>query len=95
MTKLSPHQSSEKTSLRTYTFKVVVEPDDDRWSAYAPALVAKGGATWGHTKEEALKHIQEVIQMVVETLVEDGEPIPLEPKDMVQVSEEPAVSVIV
>ncbi len=95
MTKLTTHQSGEKTSLKTYTFKVIVEPDDDRWSAYAPALVAKGGATWGDTKEEALKHIQEVVQMVVETLIEDGEAIPLEPKDAVQVLEEPAVSVIV
>jgi len=25
-----------------------------------------GGATWGITQEEALKHIQEVVQMVVE-----------------------------
>ena len=66
--------------MKTYTFKVVVEPDDDRWSAYAPALVAKGGATWGRTREEALKHIQEVIPMVVETLIEDGEPSPLVPK---------------
>jgi predicted RNase H-like HicB family nuclease len=34
--------------------------------------------------EEALKHIQEVVQMVVEALLEDSEPIP---KD-VQVSQE-------
>jgi hypothetical protein len=31
----------------TYTFKVVVEPDEDRWRAYCPALEAQGASTWG------------------------------------------------
>lgn len=43
--------------MKTYTFKVVVEPDEDRWHAYCPALKGKGGSIWGHTREEALKHI--------------------------------------
>lgn len=79
---------------KTYTFKIIVEPDEDRWFAYAPALEELGGATWGFTKEEALKHIDEVVHMVIEGLIEDGIPIPVEPKDAVKVSEEPAVSVI-
>jgi predicted RNase H-like HicB family nuclease len=83
------HQQEER--VKTYTFKVVVEPDEDRWFAYCPALEEKGR---GYTKEEALKNIQEVIQMVVAALIEDGEPIPLEPPDAVQVSDEPAISVI-
>jgi len=80
--------------MKTYTFKVIIEADDDRWTAYAPALVSKGGATWGYTREEATKNIQEVIQMVIETLIEDGVPIPTEPDDTVTVTEEPLVSVI-
>lgn len=64
--------------MRTYTFKVVVEPDADRWHAYAPALVEQGGATWGYTREEALKNIHEVIPMVVESLIEHGEYVPEE-----------------
>ncbi len=44
--------------------------------AFIPELEAKGGATWGNTKEEALRNIQEVAQMVIEALLEDGEPLP-------------------
>jgi predicted RNase H-like HicB family nuclease len=66
--------------MKTYAFKVVVEPDDDRWHAYCPALEQYGAATWGYTREEALKHIQEVVQMVIEELEEDAIPIPEGPE---------------
>jgi predicted RNase H-like HicB family nuclease len=49
-----------------------------------------GGATWGKTREEALKNIQEVIEMIVEELAEEGEAIPA---DAATVSEEPLVTV--
>lgn len=77
--------------MKTYIFRVVVEPDEDRWSAYCPALLAHGATTWGNSQEEALKHIGEVVQMVVEELLEDGEPIP----EDVQVSQEPLVAVTI
>jgi predicted RNase H-like HicB family nuclease len=51
--------------VTTYTFRVVVEPDEDRWRAYCPALEEQGAATWGHTREEALQHIREVLEMIV------------------------------
>ena len=60
--------------MKTFTFNVVIEPDDDRWHAYCPALEQYGAATWGYTEEEALRHIQEVVQMVVAELREDGVP---------------------
>jgi len=81
--------------MKTYTFRVVVEPDGERWHAYCPALVRQGAATWGYTKEEALKNIDEVVKMVVESLIEHGETLPSEPSDEVQVSPEPQVAVIV
>ena len=59
--------------MKTYNFRIVVEPDGERWHAYCPALVGQGGATWGYTQQEALKNIQEVVQMVVESLMEHGE----------------------
>jgi predicted RNase H-like HicB family nuclease len=77
--------------MKTYLFKVVVEPDEGAWSAYCPALAELGAATWGNTQEEALKHIHEVVEIIVQELVEDGEPIP----EDIQVSEEPLVSVTV
>jgi predicted RNA binding protein YcfA (HicA-like mRNA interferase family) len=58
--------------MKTYTFRVVVEPDEDRWFAYCPALRDYGAATWGYTREEALQHINEVVQMVISELREDG-----------------------
>ena len=61
--------------MKTYTFNVVVEADEDRWHAYCPALVDQGAATWGNTEQEALKNIREVVQMVVESLTEHGQPI--------------------
>jgi len=45
--------------VKTYLFRVVIEPDDGKWRAYCPALEEKGAATWGNTFEEALKNIQE------------------------------------
>jgi predicted RNase H-like HicB family nuclease len=80
---------------KTYTFRVVVEPDEDRWFAYAPALETVGGTTWGYTKEEALQNIAEVVRMVVESLAAHGEPIPDEPRDQVEVYTEPRVAVTV
>jgi len=77
--------------MKTYLFKVVVEPDEGAWSAHCPALSSLGAATWGNTREEALKHIHEVVEMVVQELLQDGEPIP----EDIPVSEEPLVSVTV
>ncbi|MEO5361700.1 MAG: type II toxin-antitoxin system HicB family antitoxin [Nitrospirota bacterium] len=54
---------------KTFTFKVVIEPDEDRCFAYCPVLHRKGAATWGYTQEEALKNIREVVEMTVETMI--------------------------
>lgn len=81
--------------MKTYTFRLVVEPDGDRWHAHCPALQPFGAATWGNSEEEALRHIQEVAQMVVEELQEDRIPIPDAPPHDVEVSEEARISVAV
>ena len=62
--------------MKTYIFQVVIEPDEDRWRAYSPELEEYGGATWGYTREEAEKHIREVLAMVLETMVEYDYAIP-------------------
>ena len=81
--------------MKTYVFRVVVEPDEDRWFAYCPVLEDKGGATWGYTREEALKNIKEVVEMIIESLVEHGEPVPEKPEAEVKISPEPLVAVTV
>ena len=71
--------------MKTYTFKVVVEPDEDRWHAFCPALQQYGASTWGLTRQEAVKNINEVVELIVDELQEDGIPIPTAPKDEVEV----------
>ncbi len=89
------NNTSKMEEIKTYLFKVVVEPDEDRWVAYCPVLKDKGGATWGYTKREALKNIGEVIQMTVESMIEHGERIPEKPMEEVKIFSEPSVAVTV
>lgn len=81
--------------MKTYTFKVIVEPDDDRWHAHCPALHAYGASTWGATREEAFQHIQEVVQIIIDELREDGITIPTGPKEDVQVFSDERVAITV
>ncbi len=46
--------------MRSFVLRVVLEPDEGMWRAYIPELEAKGAATWGHTREDALRNMQEV-----------------------------------
>ncbi|MHB8523794.1 MAG: type II toxin-antitoxin system HicB family antitoxin [Limisphaerales bacterium] len=62
--------------MKSYLFPVTLEPDGLVWRACVPELEPKGAATFGHTREEALRNIQEVLQMVIEEMIEDGEPVP-------------------
>jgi predicted RNase H-like HicB family nuclease len=88
--------------LKTYSFKVVVEPDEDAqgnsaWHAYCPALESLGAATSGRTREEALSNINEVVHLIVQEFVEEGKPLPEGPEDSVDVEdvspEEPRIAV--
>lgn len=76
---------------KSYIFRIILEPDDKAWRAYIPELETKGASTWGNTKEEALRNIQEVAQIVIEELIEDGQPLP----KGVTVSDGPVVAVTV
>jgi predicted RNase H-like HicB family nuclease len=78
--------------MKTYTFKVVVEPDEDAegnpaWHAYCPALASLGAAASGRTREEAIRNINEVVNMIAQEFIEEGEPFPAGPSDEVEVSE--------
>jgi len=75
----------------SYVYRVVLEADGEGWFVYSPTLNKKGGATWGKTKEEALGKINEVIGMILEELVEEGEVIP----EGVMVSQKPLVAVTI
>lgn len=56
-------------------YPIVLEREEDgRYSVYAPDL--PGCASWGSTREEAIDHIREAIELWIESAREDGEPIP-------------------
>ena len=91
-------------AMKTYSFKVVIEPDEDTqgnpaWHAYCPALVKIGAAASGRTRDEALKNINEVVRMIVQEFIEDGKALPEGPHDSVEVEEvsqqEPRIAVTV
>jgi len=89
--------------MKTYIFRIVLEedrwPDEPRsaaiWHAHIPVLEAQGVSTWGKTKEEALKNIHEVLEMILEEFLEEGRPIPTGPESEIKVLDEPAVSVAI
>ena len=81
--------------MKTYTFKVMVEPDEGGFHAYCPALRRFGAVTQGVTHEEALKNIHEVVHMIVDELREDGIPLPVASDEDVEVFEGTRVAITV
>ena len=91
-------------TMKTYSFRVVVEPDEDAsgnpaWHAVCPALESVGGATSGRTRAEALRRINELIRTIVQEFADEGETLPQGPQDSVSVEEvsedEPRIAVTV
>ncbi|WP_200873592.1 type II toxin-antitoxin system HicB family antitoxin [Candidatus Magnetobacterium casense] len=67
---------------KPYNFTVVVEPDEDEWFVYCPLLRSEGAITCGRTPKEAIKNIQEVLEMIVEEFIKDGREIPEKETDV-------------
>jgi predicted RNase H-like HicB family nuclease len=59
-----------------YQFTVVIEPDEQGYHAYVPAL--PGCHSFGDTLDEARANITEAIGLHIESMHADGEPIPAE-----------------
>ncbi len=87
--------------MKTYSFQVVLEkdkcpdePDENAvWRAYIPALECQGAASWGYTQKEALKNLQDVVDLLVECFFEYGEELPFESLPQIQVSDVPLIVV--
>jgi predicted RNase H-like HicB family nuclease len=62
--------------MNEYQFTVVIEPDERGYHAFAPSL--PGCHSFGDTVEEAQVNILEAIEVHVESMIEDGEPVPVE-----------------
>jgi predicted RNase H-like HicB family nuclease len=65
-------------------YTVIIEKGGDGFGAYVPDLPGCGAA--GESKEEVVDLIQDAIELHLEGLKEDGEPIP-EPLTKVEVIE--------
>ena len=59
-------------------WRVLLEQDHETgdWAVWCPEL--PGCASAGETEDEALQNIREAIELYVQTLLEDGLPIPIE-----------------
>ena len=58
-----------------YSFTILIEPNDpDGYLVTCPAL--PGLVTQGETLDEAYEMAQDAIHLYLESLIEDGEPIP-------------------
>ncbi len=75
-----PSNTVEDTAMKVYQFTVVIEPDGEAFHAYVPAL--PGCHTFGATIEEAQANIKEAIGLHIEGMLEDNEPLPVEPEPM-------------
>ncbi|MEK7090439.1 MAG: type II toxin-antitoxin system HicB family antitoxin [Patescibacteria group bacterium] len=85
--------TGDTIKVKTYVFKAELEQDKDgRWSATIPVL--PGCATWGHTKEEAYRTLEDAAQAYIETLIEDNKLLPQIPQNQsIAVFDSPAIAV--
>jgi predicted RNase H-like HicB family nuclease len=65
--------------LKTYNLAVVVVPDKhedgrEAFQAYCPDI--EEAVTWGDTREQALRRINELLPELVKLRLERGEPVP-------------------
>jgi len=67
--------------ISSYQFTVVIEPDEEGFHAFVPAL--PGCHTFGSTLDEARTNIEEAISLHLESMLEDGECIPVEREPLV------------
>ncbi len=61
--------------LPDFKVQVIVEPDEDGFHAYCPAL--KGLHVSGSTEDEALQNVSNAAMAYIESLVKHGDPIPI------------------
>jgi predicted RNase H-like HicB family nuclease len=58
-----------------FTVDIIVEPDDDGYHAFCPAL--KGLHVSGQTEKEAVKNAADGAILYLESLIKHGDPIPV------------------
>ena len=67
----------DNTSKKLYNYTVILEKEQDGgYHAFCPIL--KGCHSQGDTFEEAIQNITEAIELYIESLMADNQPIPKE-----------------
>jgi antitoxin HicB len=67
---------SKYMDQRQFTYSLAIEEQDGGYLAHFPAL--PGCLTWGVTYHEAVNNAREALVVYLETLAENGDPIPEE-----------------
>ena len=64
--------------MSEYRYTIILEPDPDEggYTVTVPAL--PGCVTQGETIEEAIVMAKDAIRLFIETLIAEGQPVPLE-----------------
>ena len=63
--------------MKYYTFRTIIEPDENgTYHGFVPAL--KGCHTFGDSIEETKANLKEALELYIESLEADNEPIPEE-----------------
>lgn len=90
---MAKHKISWRDKMKTYVFKVELEEEGGIWTAVVPAL--PGCNAWAKTKEEVLLAIQENTKAYLETLIEEGQTVPIEEEEIKVPLSTPAVAVVI
>jgi len=67
--------------IKHANFTVVIEPDGEEFHAFVPAL--PGCHTFGATLDETRANIIEAMQLHIESMLKDGEPLPVEGEPLI------------
>lgn len=83
--------------MKSYVFPIRIEPDeyDDGTPAFSASCDILNVYTFGDTYEEAFARIQEAIELTLESMIKNGEPIPIDPAQGALAFDYPAVAVTV
>ena len=65
---------NEMSNTKTYRFLIIIEQGEHNYSAYVPDL--PGCVSTGRTVEDVKRNIQEAIELHLQGMIEDGNPIP-------------------
>lgn len=63
-------------NVRTKSFRAMISYSEEDKVYYASVPSIEGCMTYGDTVEEAIKHIREAAEGMLEVMIEDGIPIP-------------------